>query len=163
MNFVVARNPDPDSRLPYLIQLPIDGGLILKVRDTWPRTSRVFCARVEGGWPPDAEIVEEVSVTLCRRRSRNFSRFRRMKVVLGSPHDSNPDRMYAAVPGTKGQWNSIVRSTSIRCPRGHCPRRLRRVDGALVESFFSSLRGPNARAGTTVCAQRAVLRPAGIA
>lgn len=33
MNFVVARNPDPDSRLPYLVLLPIDGGLILKVRD----------------------------------------------------------------------------------------------------------------------------------
>ena len=60
VNFVVARNPDPDSRLPYLVRLPIDGGLILKVRDTWPRTSRVFCARVEGGWPPEAEIVEEI-------------------------------------------------------------------------------------------------------
>jgi len=40
------------------------GGLILKVRDSWPRTSRVFCARVEDGWPPDAEVLEEVSVTL---------------------------------------------------------------------------------------------------
>ena len=68
MNFVVARNPDPDSRLPYLVRLPIDGGLILKVPDTWPRTSRVFCARIENGWPPDAEILEEVPVTLCRRR-----------------------------------------------------------------------------------------------
>ena len=68
MNFVVARNPDPDSRLPYLVRLPIDGGLILKVRDNWPRTSRVFCARVESGWPADAEILEEVPVTLCRRR-----------------------------------------------------------------------------------------------
>jgi hypothetical protein len=68
VNFLVARNPDQDSRLPYLVRLPIDGGLILKVRDTWPRTSRVFCARVEGGWPSEAEIVEEIRVTLCRRR-----------------------------------------------------------------------------------------------
>jgi hypothetical protein len=68
VNFVIARNPDPDSRLPYLVRLPIDGGLILKVRDTWPRTSRVFCARVEDGWPPDAEILEDVPVALCRRR-----------------------------------------------------------------------------------------------
>jgi hypothetical protein len=60
VNFVIARNPDPDSRLPYLVRLPIDGGLILKVRDTWPRTSRVFCARVDDGWPHDAEIVEEI-------------------------------------------------------------------------------------------------------
>jgi hypothetical protein len=33
---------DPDSRLPYPVRLPIDGGLILKVRDSWPRISRVF-------------------------------------------------------------------------------------------------------------------------
>jgi len=43
--FRVARNPDPDSRLPYLLWLPIDGGIILKARDTWPRASRVFCAQ----------------------------------------------------------------------------------------------------------------------
>jgi hypothetical protein len=68
VNFTIARNPDPDSRLPYLVRLPIDGGLVLKVRETWPRTSRVFCARVDDGWPPDAEIIEEVPVGLCRRR-----------------------------------------------------------------------------------------------
>jgi hypothetical protein len=68
VNFIVARNPDPDSRLPYLVRLPIEGGLILKVRDTWPRTSRIFCARVDDAWPADAEILEEVAVTLCRRR-----------------------------------------------------------------------------------------------
>ncbi len=40
----MARNPDPESRLPYLIWLPIEGGLVLKARDTWPRANRVFCA-----------------------------------------------------------------------------------------------------------------------
>jgi hypothetical protein len=39
--FLVARNPDAESSLPYLVRLPIDGGLILKVRDTWPTTARV--------------------------------------------------------------------------------------------------------------------------
>ena len=29
MNFVVARNPDPDSRLPHLVRLPIVDVLIL--------------------------------------------------------------------------------------------------------------------------------------
>ena len=69
MRFLIARNPDPDSTLPYLVRLPIDGGLILKVRDTWPRTARVFCARAEA-WPSEAEvdIVEDVAVLLCRRR-----------------------------------------------------------------------------------------------
>jgi len=44
LQFRVARNPDVESRLPYLIWLPIDGGLVLKARDTWPRSTRIFCA-----------------------------------------------------------------------------------------------------------------------
>ncbi len=43
--FRVARNPDAGSRLPYLVWLPIEGGLVLKARETWPRTARVFCSR----------------------------------------------------------------------------------------------------------------------
>src|SRR2546425_4411361 len=52
--FRVARNPDAESRLPYLIWLPIEGGLVLKARETWPRASRVFCAQdaiAEGSFP----------------------------------------------------------------------------------------------------------------
>jgi hypothetical protein len=33
MRFRVARNPDPASKLPFLIWLPIDGRLVLKARD----------------------------------------------------------------------------------------------------------------------------------
>lgn len=67
MRFLVAKNPDPDSRLPFLLKLPIDGGLVLKARDRWPATSRVFCAPAEE-WPAEAEILEEVDVASCRRR-----------------------------------------------------------------------------------------------
>jgi hypothetical protein len=66
--FVVARNPQADSRLPYLLRLPLEGGLILKARATWPATARVYCHRFEEQWPPDAEIAEETPVLLCRRR-----------------------------------------------------------------------------------------------
>jgi len=65
--FVVARNPEPDSSLPYLLRLPIDGGLVLKAREPWPATSRVYCHPAEG-WPDDPEIVESAPVRLCRRR-----------------------------------------------------------------------------------------------
>lgn len=65
--FLVARNPDPKSTLPYLLQVPIGSGLVLKARDAWPRTSRVYCHRVED-WPEDAEILEDVAVLECRRR-----------------------------------------------------------------------------------------------
>ncbi len=65
---LIARNPDPDSTLPYLLHVPVDGGLVLKVRDTWPRTARVFCARATDGWPADPEIVEDLAVVSCVRR-----------------------------------------------------------------------------------------------
>jgi len=66
--FVIARNPEEDSKLPYLIRLPIEGGLALKAHDTWPRSARVYCHPFEEGWPPDAEVLEETPVASCRRR-----------------------------------------------------------------------------------------------
>lgn len=41
--FVVARNPEADSKLPFLLWLPLDPGLVLKARDTWPRANRIYC------------------------------------------------------------------------------------------------------------------------
>lgn len=66
--FLVAHNPDPDSSLPYLVRLPLGTGeLILKARDSWPRTAKVFCHRAEV-WPEGAELVEAVQVRSCVRR-----------------------------------------------------------------------------------------------
>lgn len=65
--FLVARNPDPESTLPYLILVPLGAGLALKARDSWPRTSRVYCHRLEA-WPEDPEIIEDVPVLECQRR-----------------------------------------------------------------------------------------------
>lgn len=45
--FVVARNPQADSKLPYLVRLPLEGGLVLKARETWPSSARVYCHRFE--------------------------------------------------------------------------------------------------------------------
>jgi hypothetical protein len=46
--FLVARNPEEDSTLPYLIRLPLEGGVVVKARDTWPTTSRVYCLPFDG-------------------------------------------------------------------------------------------------------------------
>lgn len=67
-SFLVARNPDEDSSLPYLLSVPIEEGLLLKAKDSWPRASRVYCHPLETGWPEGAEVVEEVPVRHCRRR-----------------------------------------------------------------------------------------------
>ena len=66
--FVIARNPDEASSLKYLVRLPLEGGLVLKVRDPWPTTARVYCHPFAGPWPDVAEIVEEVPIVICRRR-----------------------------------------------------------------------------------------------
>lgn len=67
--FLIARNPDPASRLPYLLRLPLGrDGLVLRARETWPRTSRVFCYRTEPDeWPADPDIVEDLPVVECVR------------------------------------------------------------------------------------------------
>jgi len=66
-DFVIARNPDGDSTLPYIMRVPLGDGILLKSRDTWPRTAKVYCHRVEE-WPAEAEIVERVAVRSCVRR-----------------------------------------------------------------------------------------------
>ena len=67
-DFVVARNPEPDSSLPYLLRIPYgELGILLKAREPWPRTSKVYCHRFEE-WPTDADVVERVEVRSCVRR-----------------------------------------------------------------------------------------------
>ena len=118
MQFVIARNPDPDSRLPYLVRLPIDGGLVLKVRDTWPRTSRIFCARVEGGWPPDAEIVDEVPVMLCQRRGVAID------LVLDRPREQRSQFVFTTLPsGREGVFWQTRKTVTTARPGARIPGR----------------------------------------
>ena len=68
-SFLVARNPDEESSLPYLLRLPIDGGLVLKAREPWPRAARVYCHPLEDeAWPAGAEIIDQAPVRHCARR-----------------------------------------------------------------------------------------------
>ena len=65
--FRIARNPDADSTLPFILWLPMSPQpLVLKAKDTWPRTAKVYCHRSE--WPDDPEIVDEVPIRSCQRR-----------------------------------------------------------------------------------------------
>jgi hypothetical protein len=65
---LIVRNPDAASSLKYLVRLPIDGGLVLKARDSWPKTARVYCHPHAEPWPEDAEVVEDLAVISCQRR-----------------------------------------------------------------------------------------------
>jgi hypothetical protein len=67
-DFLVARNPEEGSSLPYLVRIPLGpDGIVLKARETWPRTSKVYCHRAEG-WPADAQVVERVPTRVCTSR-----------------------------------------------------------------------------------------------
>jgi hypothetical protein len=93
-SFLIARNPDPDSTLPYLLRIPIDGGIMLKARDRWPTTARVYCHPLDE-WPADAEIVEQVAIRSCQRRGAAIDlvldrgRNNRSQIVFTKP---NPGR-----------------------------------------------------------------------
>ncbi|MFV0451464.1 MAG: ERCC4 domain-containing protein [Propioniciclava sp.] len=59
MELLIARNPE-DSSLPYLVLIPLDGGIVLRVKDTWPRTAKIYCHRHGLPWPDEPEIVERI-------------------------------------------------------------------------------------------------------
>jgi hypothetical protein len=66
--FIVARNPEADSSLPYLVCLPIAGGTWMKARETWPRSSRVYCHPTENVDVAALDVLERVPVLSCERR-----------------------------------------------------------------------------------------------
>lgn len=67
-DFLIARNPEEGSALPYLLRIPLGpDGVVLKTRETWPRIAKVYCHRA-AGWPADPEIVEAHAVRACTRR-----------------------------------------------------------------------------------------------
>ena len=90
-SFVVARNPEPDSTLPFLLRVPLDGGILLKARERWPSTARVYCHPLDH-WPAEAEILEQVAVRQCRRRGAAIdlvldrARENRSQIVFTQPN-----------------------------------------------------------------------------
>jgi Lsr2/ERCC4 domain len=67
-DLLIALNPEEDSSLPYVVRIPLGAaGIVVKTRDTWPRTSKLYCHRA-AGWPADAEIVVRLPVRRCTRR-----------------------------------------------------------------------------------------------
>jgi hypothetical protein len=125
MRFLVARNPDPASTLPFLLKLPI-GGLVLKARDSWPRTSRVYCHRAVG-WPDDPEIVEDVGVLECRRRGPAVD------LVLDRPRENRSQFVFTTLPsGREGIFWQTRKVASTARPGARIPgRRISELGGEL--------------------------------
>ncbi len=115
--FLVARNPDPDSKLPYLIRLPIDGGLVLKARDSWPRSSRVYCYLIDDPWPEDAEVLERVPVISCRRRGAAVD------LVLDRPRLYRSQFVFTEANGRPAIFWQTQKTARAANPGGRIPTR----------------------------------------
>ncbi len=64
--FRIGRRAGP-TRLPIVVELPLPGGpLVLATREPWPVAKDLFCSEL-ASWPPDAEEIERVPVSSCRR------------------------------------------------------------------------------------------------
>ncbi len=151
-SFVVARNPDAASRLPYLLHLPIEGALVLKARDTWPRSARVYCHPLEGTWPEEAEIIERVPVVVCRRRGAAID------LVLDRPRLSRSQFVFTEVRGRPAIFWQTQRAARNANPGARVPRR--KAAGDLAVLIDSRERYPFRFSGRDVRTERAAL-PAG--
>jgi len=116
--FIVARNPDAGSSLPYLISLPLAAGpLILKARETWPRTAKVYCHRAEA-WPKDPAIIEDIPVRSCERRGVAID------LVLARGKENRSQLVFTRIQGGREAifWQS-ARTTRTARPGIRVPRR----------------------------------------
>jgi hypothetical protein len=117
--FEVAANPDPDSTLPFLIRLPLPGGeLVLKARDSWPRTAKVYCHRAQEGWPQEPELVEQVPIRSCQRRGVAID------LVLDRPRENRSQLVFTRIQGGReGIFWQSARTTRQARPGIRVPRR----------------------------------------
>jgi ERCC4 domain len=148
--FVVARNPQEDSRLPYVVQLPLEGGLALKARDRWPATARVYCHRYEEPWPTDAEIVEETPVLLCPRRGAAID------LVLDRPRQARSQFIFTQVKGREAIFWQTQKTARAANPGGRIPRR-RSLDEPITISVDTRERYPYRFARQQAVTARATL------
>lgn len=66
--FIVAKNPDEDSKLPYVLKIPFGGKeILLKTSDTWPRTSRLYCHPIPE-WSDEFEIIQRIQIKSINKR-----------------------------------------------------------------------------------------------
>lgn len=100
-SFVVATNPDPHSKLPFLISVPLaTGPIVLKAGDRWPKTAKVYCHRAEG-WPEHPEVLEAVPVRSCVRRGQAID------LVLARARENRSQIVFTTIRGREGIfWQS---------------------------------------------------------
>lgn len=151
--FVIGHNPQEDSKLPYLLRIPIEGGLLLKARDTWPRSSRIYCHPFEGDWPDDTEIIERTAVASCRRRGAVID------LVLDRPRLARSQFVFTETRGRPAIFWQTQKAARAANPGARIPR-ARATSDDLSISIDTRERYPYRFAGRAVTSGRVAL-PAG--
>jgi len=130
VEFVVARNPDESSSLPFLIRLPLGPqGVALKVRDTWPRTNKVYCHRFDD-WPDDLDVIERVPVRSCVRRGASID------LVLDRSREHRSQFVFARARGREVIFWQSARTTKQARPAVSVPTA--RAAGRVLEILVDS-------------------------
>lgn len=115
-DFLVARNPEPGSTLPWLIRVPLGpAGIVLKARESWPRTSKVYCHRALA-WPEDADVVERVPTRSCVRRGAAID------LVLDRGRENRSQLVLTHVRGREAIFWQTARTARQARPTGRLPR-----------------------------------------
>jgi hypothetical protein len=119
VELLIAGNPDPDSRLPYLLRLPLGGGMVFRTSGTWPRTKRLYCHPMPPDeWPAHPDIVERVALRSCRRRGAAIDlvldRARENRSQLVFTTARGRDAVFWQSPRTRKQARPNVRTPAVQ-------------------------------------------------
>ena len=119
VELLIAANPDPDSRLPYLLRLPLGGGMVFRTSGTWPRTKALYCHPMSAEeWPAHPDIVERVALRSCRRRGAAIDlvldRARENRSQLVFTTARGRDVVFWQSPRTRKQARPNVRTPTAR-------------------------------------------------
>ena len=91
---------------------------MLKARDSWPRTAKVYCHRADH-WPEDPEIIEQIPVRSCQRRGVAID------LVLDRPRENRSQLVFTRIQGGReGIFWQTPRTTRQARPGIRVPRRL---------------------------------------
>jgi ERCC4 domain/Lsr2 len=105
---LIATNPEADSRLAYLMRVPLGDGIVLRTSGTWPRTKALYCYPVPADeWPAAPDIVERVALRSCTRRGAAIDivadRFRENRSQLVFTTARGRDAVFWQSPRTRKQ------------------------------------------------------------
>ncbi|WP_232548387.1 ERCC4 domain-containing protein [Propioniciclava soli] len=114
-DFLVARNPEENSSLPFLIRIPLgERGIVLKAREAWPRTAKVYCHRADA-WPDEPDVVERVGTRSCQKRGAAID------LVLDRGRENRSQFVLTYVRGREAIFWQTSRTTKQARPHASAP------------------------------------------